>query len=349
MRIAKGGQRIVASALAASMLCSLGACAAAQGPEVNAPAVQSGEATATDEETLKTYAEASTGKEILARHKNYVKKRSVYRDDKEVFGIRCHTGSDIYVQDDSDGSTVLFNPERQVGISKNNAGGQYITSFFEPASEATDSLERQRDIENIVLDEREKPVEMADANDGNLVITTEVKDAELVKDYLDYASSYGGYGYEDGATLTWRYTFDKDSKDLLSIEATLVDPKGTSHAFIEETYEYDVEDYDPAKEGEPFADYFAALEDETKARTLNVTFDPDGEEEHVVSYTVPLGTYANIIYNGEPVSTFYSDRECTKTVDFGGKPVVDSVEEDMLYVKKQDVLPQPSLGAVQKG
>lgn len=129
-------------------------------------------------------------------------------------------------------------------------------------------------------------------------------------------------------SLRFEYTFDKETNDLLAIDASLTDAQGKSVCGFRDSYAYNVEVYDPAAEGEPFAEYKTAAADPELTRSITLTFAPDTDNERTIVCGLPKASYFSIVHNGEYAEEIYTDRACTQLFTES-----DGVSDLELYVK----------------
>ena len=129
-------------------------------------------------------------------------------------------------------------------------------------------------------------------------------------------------------SLRFEYTFDKETNDLLAIDASLTYAQGKSVCGFRDSYAYNVEVYDPAAEGEPFAEYKTAAADPELSRTISVTFAPDTGKERTIACDLPNAGRFRIICDGKYVEELYTDRACTQLFTTS-----DGVSDLELYVK----------------
>ena len=204
----------------------------------------------------------------------------------------------------------------------------YVEVLFDTDDAAAYSFAYARDAAVITIPEQEELLETVREDNGLFIAVTQISDPDFVSQAMEEHASMGGYAYEDGMILQYKYTFDAETKDLLGVDVILIDSAGEAHTYSTEMYAYDVEPYDPAKDGEPFAKYLAASADPEQVRTVSVTFDTNTENEHTVEYVIPHYTYFNILSHDTYVEEIFSDHECTQPYEGS-----DGVEDLVLYVK----------------
>ena len=103
----------------------------------------------------------------------------------------------------------------------------------------------------------------------------------------------------------YREVFDEKRPDT--------DAEGRSYIYQSETYEYGIEPYDPAADGEPFANYFAEVSVPGNLRTLRIVYDPDTENEKTIEALLPENTWFAVFHNGAYTQDLFEDRACTRS------------------------------------
>lgn len=281
---------------------------------------------APDAEAFDAMLSANTGEAILSRHASFQDTSSTLHDAEEVDSLSQYIDADTYLLRFSDGFATLIQPELWVEwYPKYQA---YSADLFDTAENALSSFESV--CSNAIFDtpEEERLVETALTDEGLFVAVTEISDPEYVESLMELYAVEGGYEYAEGMTLRIQYTFDAQSTDLLSIETDIIDAEGAACAYQVTRLEYDVPDYDPTAEGEPFAAFLAARQDPEQCRTISLVFAPDTEDEHSIDYVLPHHCYYNVFIGDEFAEHIYTDRECTQA--FEGSNGMDDL---LLYVK----------------
>lgn len=277
-----------------------------------------------DAETFEALVSAANGRSTLARHENYQRNYSLFHDEEEIFTIYLYMDADTYMCSNAYESATLSRADLLV-LRFDDA---YLVDIFDSVMTP---LQRFMDVKNrelISINAGEHLLETKEAGDGLFVAVTEIDDPETVEGMMADSAPYGGYEYADGMILRSKYTFDIESSDLLCMETFLVDTEGEIHTFQVVRMEYDVADYDPAAEGEPFADYFAAIADPERSRTISVVFNADTWREYTVDCVMPRKCYFSILRGDEFVEHYYTDRECTQLYESGS-----GATHLVLYVK----------------
>lgn len=282
-----------------------------------------------DAATFEKLVAANAGNEILSRHNNAEMTRATFRDGEEILSEINYRDAGIYIWRCSDGVAMLHMANTWVNRSAEGEGGkEYCETIFDTLEAAESAFADARDEALIIMPEEEPLQETFTTEDGRFVAVTEISDAELVGYLLEETESLGGYAYAEGMSIRFRYTFDAESGDLLRMEAFLTDADGVSELWQDASYAYDVEAYDPAAEGEPFAAYFTASTDPELSRTIIVTFAPDTENERVIGCNLPKNARFSIFCDEQYVEEIYTDRACAQL--FEGSDGMSNLE---LYVK----------------
>lgn len=204
----------------------------------------------------------------------------------------------------------------------------YTETLFDTLEASESAFAYALASELVIIPEQETLLEAKNTGDGRFVAVTEITDGEHITYLLENTPSVGGYAYTEGMTLRYEYTFDKESSDLLNVDAFLTAPEGETQLWQRDSYAYDVEPYDPFAEGEPFTEYYAAATDSEQSRTITVIFDPNTDNEHDISYFLPRTAFFYIFRDGWYVEKCYTDRACTQIFESS-----DGVSDLELYVK----------------
>lgn len=281
-----------------------------------------------DAETFKALVAANTGSAILSRHASFEATRVTFRDGEAVQTETNYRDADTYFWDYGDGQATLYLDDLCVARKTADQGFMYVETICDTEEAVRDLLGYALDSAVVFLPEEETLLETVDADDGQFVAVTQLNDPDCVAQQLTETAYASGYEYAEGMIMRFQYTFDIQTTDLLEFETTLIDTEGEAHLLQRNSVAYDVQDYDPFAEGEPFAEYEAAAKDPEQSRTITVVFDPDTENERGVGYVLPQNAGFSIFLNGEYVKQPYIDRECTQP--FEGS---DGVSDLMLYVK----------------
>ena len=281
-----------------------------------------------DAGTFEALIAANDAREILARHASFEATRVTFRDGEAVQTETNYRDADTYFWDYGDGQATLYLDDLCVARKTADQGFMYVETICDTEEAVRDLLGYALDSAVVFLPEEETLLETVDADDGQFVAVTQLNDPDCVAQQLTETAYASGYEYAEGMIMRFQYTFDIQTTDLLEFETTLIDTEGEAHLLQRNSVAYDVQDYDPFAEGEPFAEYEAAAKDPEQSRTITVVFDPDTENERGVECVLPQNAGLSIFLNGEYVKQPYIDRECTQP--FEGS---DGVSDLMLYVK----------------
>ena len=292
------------------------------------PAEADAELAEPDAGTFEALIAANDAREILARHASFEATRVTFRDGEAVQTETNYRDADTYFWDFGDGQATLYLDDLCVARKTVDQGFMYVETICDTEEAVRDLLGYALDSAVVFLPEEETLLETVDADDGQFVAVTQINDPDCVAQQLTETAYASGYEYAEGMIMRFQYTFDIQTTDLLEFEMTLIDTEGEAHLLQRNSVAYDVQDYDPFAEGEPFAEYEAAAKDPEQSRTITVVFDPDTENERGVEYVLPQNAGLSIFLNGEYVKQPYIDRECTQP--FEGS---DGVSDLMLYVK----------------
>lgn len=279
-----------------------------------------------DAETFEKLVAANSAEELLSRHENFTMTRSVFRDDAEIYSAYEYRDPDTYFWGYSDGSASLLKPDLTVYRNSSEQGSSYVTTIYDTPETCASTFEYWKNSAIIYIPETELLLETRDTGTGAFVAVTKTSDpASIEQALLEQGVSYE---YTEGMSLRFEYTFDKETNDLLAIDASLTDAQGKSVCGFRDSYAYDVEAYDPAAEGEPFAEYKTAAADPELSRTISVTFAPDTGKERTIVCDLPKAAWFSIFSDEQYVEELYTDRACTQLFTTS-----DGVSDLELYVK----------------
>lgn len=290
--------------------------------------IQEMRSTGPDAETFEKLVAASDGNEILSRHKNFELIRTIFKDGEEILTVTNYRDADTCFWGGSDGRDMLCQADVLVDRELYDEKFVYIKTIFDSSEACQGFFEDSRNAALIIVPEEEPLLKTKDTGDGRFTAVTEIRDSELVRQLLAEAEPVGGCTFAEGMSLRYEYTFDKESSDLLSIDCFLTDAEGESTLYSRDSYAYDMEDYDPAAEGEPFAEYKAAVAVPELSRTITVTFAPDTDKERVIVCDLPKAAYFYIFSDEQYVDDIYTDRACTQLFETS-----DGVSDLELFVK----------------
>lgn len=267
-----------------------------------------------DEAAFKEYVEANTAEAVFARHESISSLETFYDDDGNTREMSLYRDKDTMLCDYGNGAYLLQTKELMLEQYVQDDITGYMQYLFDDPS-MTEAYFDNTFKGLIVLPEQEHLIATNEDEEGVFTAKTENTDKDGISAELLRYDPAGNHPYEEGMKFCYVYRFDKESRDALSIEATMFDAEGEEHKIVFNKLSLDSEKYDPAKEGEPFADYFAKLADAETSRKVTIVFDTGTEAEHEVSYTLPyMVNFAP--YQGETlIENMYTDPECTKAFE----------------------------------
>jgi len=267
-----------------------------------------------DSAAFETFAAANTTREMLARNGNARATRITWFEGAEVMTEHIFRAAGIMLWDFSDGRAELREPD--FFIDRGLADGVLFgTTIFDSAKDREAVFEGLLDEPFVSLMEGETLEKTYVTDDGHFVAETRCSDPVIVRVTVGGMEYTGSYVYADGMELVYRYTFDRETLDLVGLDCFIIDAEGKSNSFQSETYEYGVEAPDPAADSELFADYFAALSVREDLHTIRIVYDPDTEHEITAEAVLPVNTWFSAYHDRAFVQEFFSDRECTQPFD----------------------------------
>ena len=281
-----------------------------------------------DAETFKALVAANTGSAILSRHASFGTTRSTFQGGEEILTETSYRDADTYFWGFSNGRAMLRKADLWVDREATDGDFYYVETIFDSEEATREAFAFALDSAPVLLPETEVLLETVDAGDGRFLAVTRESDPETIAWSLSETLFAGGYEYAEGMTLRYEYAFDAQTQDLLSIHTELTDADDAVLLTQEDNCAYDVEDYDPFTDGEPFAQYEADVRDPEHSRTVTVVFDPDTENERAMDCVQPRSAVFSVFLNGEYVKQVYTDPECTQPYENG-----DGTEDLVLYVK----------------
>lgn len=281
-----------------------------------------------DAETFKGLVAANTGSAILSRHTSFGIERSTFQGGEKIFTETSYRNADTYFWGFSNGRALLRQADLYVNREEYDGAFSYVETIFDSMEAIQEAFSYALDSPPVLLPETEALLETVDAGNGRFVAVTQERDPQSIAWSLSENLFAGGYEYANGMTLRFEYAFDTQTKDLLSIRTELTDANGVLLLTQEDICAYDVKDYDPFAEGEPFAEYETDARDPERSRTITIVFDPDIENERTMNYVLPRNAFFSVFLNGEYVNQIYTDRECTHS--FTGS---DGTVNLVLYIK----------------
>ena len=281
-----------------------------------------------DAETFEKLVAANDVDEIFSRHKNFEMTRSYFKDGEEIRTETNYRDADTYFWGYSDGSASLLKPDLIVYRDSSEQGSSYVTTICDTPETCASAFEYWKNSAIIFITETELLLETRDTGTGAFVAVTKISDPVLVEQVLTEHASRSGCEYAEGMSLRFEYTFDKETGDLLALDTFLTDAQGESTCYIRDSFAYNVEVYDPAAEGEPFAEYKTAAADPELSRTISVTFAPDTGKERTIVCDLPKAAWFYVFSDGQYVEEIYTDRACAQLFTTN-----DGTSDLELYVK----------------
>ena len=270
--------------------------------------------------------QANSFPEILKRHSSKQVEVTYYDgNDEEIHRFTHYVDADQFAEETSAGTGHIVMDTLYLW-SLTNENGPFLMEVFLDREEAYQELlaGRQED-SSLSIESVEALTEVTELN-GCWYMTTEVTDADWVRARIASDGASSGfepvYTYADGMSISYTYTFDKETQDLLEIWTYLREADGTQHSYDLDRTTYDL-DYDVAESA--FAPYFEA----TEFCTFHLVFAPGTPEESSMSYMIPKErVYWALEYQGEEyLGDVYTDPECTQVYVGGERP-----DEITLYV-----------------
>ena len=328
-------------------LCMMTACSSKTSePDITAPSTTAAEtdtentsemsAGEPDLAAFEKFISANTGKAVLARHRNYEYSCDYFEDgqDKQETlsgNLYYYSDYDFFVQKESTAEGVYVDKTQAVYHVLENGEFYYLQCLYESPESAASVFETDRDEGTVMLASYEELVETADKGNGSFVAVTEISDADIICQRFEDNSSYYEYAYSEGMRIRMIHIFDTKTLDLLSIDEYLTDADGVSHHLDKSTYNYDADAYEPTGEGEPFEEFFAAIQDPEKTRTISITYASNTDHEQTEESVLLKGASFCAYYKGDYVWPFYTDPDCTQ--EFEGS---DGNENLKLYVPETE-------------
>lgn len=269
------------------------------------------EAEKPDSVAFETFLAANTTQEMLARNGDVLMTRTTWFEDAEVMTEHVFRAADMTLWIHDNGRTDLRTPDYFIdrGYADDVLFG---TTIFDSAEDRAATFEGYQNEAFIDLLDGETLEKTYVTDNGRFVAETRCSVPLIVRQTVGQMEYTGSYVYADGMELVYRYTFDRETLNLVGNESFIIDAEGKSNVFQSETYEYGTEAYDPAADSDLFADYFAALSVQDELRTIRIVYDPDTAHEKTAEAVLPVNTWFSVYHNGAFMETFFSDRECTQ-------------------------------------
>ncbi|MBP0988439.1 MAG: hypothetical protein J6S92_09180 [Oscillospiraceae bacterium] len=283
-----------------------------------------------DDKTFQTYASAATCDALFSRHKNIVWHDTYYQQDEIEYSCSVYIDDKCLIWKYSDGIETLLRPDIFINRYSDTEPPYYVVRCYDNPDAPKQYYEELYQEDYIIVPKSYSLLETTD-KDGSFYSLAEVSGAENVQKELEEGGILSGVEYQEGMRLRYAYTFDKNTKDLTAEEVYWLDSADKKHPVFETEAEYDAEIYDPAKTGEPFAEYFALLEKKDEFRSVTLVFDPNTAEEKEVSYALPCNIQFRVYLDQGIAEKLYTDRECTQAF------ADDNGRDDLkLYIPKAE-------------
>ena len=269
------------------------------------------EAEAPDAAAFEAFMAANGIREMFTRHGNVRMTRTSFHEGKEVLVESCYRDAGMFMWNYGDGKALLRTADcfADLGFS---GDGVYGRTIFDSPEACAEVYEQAQGEPFVCLLEGEMLADTYDTEDGLFAAVTKCVNPVVVRTALGETEYTGSYTYTDGMTLEYRYYFDRDTSDLVRTESYVVDAGGNAGLYQVETYDYGVEAYDPAREGEPFAAYCAMETAPEDMHTIRITYDPGTENEKTAEASLPAGFCFSVFRNGAYVTDLFLDPECTE-------------------------------------
>lgn len=291
--------------LLALTLCILGGCS-------------NNTSTNPDKEAFAEYVAFNSLERLEKDGVNYKKEYYAIEDGKQVliFSVYWDSGK-LYAEYDE---RTTFSYDGNLAFYRFQSDGETSYTSLLLGSEGIDKLVVD---DALLIPEEETLIETT--YNKQFIAVTEISAKEYVVSEME---GYVGdeIEYEEGMRIRYSYIFDKDTKELLQIDSTLLLPDDSTRDLGSIKYSYNVEFQDPF-EREENKEYVAAAKDQTLSRTIKVTYSPGTDDEQTMEYTIPK-EYPFYIFTDNYVSEIYLDKDCTELFDVSG----DAGEDLELFV-----------------
>ncbi len=300
----KSKSTVILIALLALSLCILGGCSK------NA-------STNPDKAAFDEYRAFNSLERLEKDGVNYKKEYYAIEDSKEVLKSTAYWDcGKLYVEYDDgafsyDGNLAFFR-------FQNDGAASFASLLLGP-----EGIDKFIVDDVLLIPEEETLIETT--SNKQFIAVTEISAKEYVERELEGYTD-DGTKYEEGMRIRYSYIFDKDTKELLQIDATLFFPDDSTRDLGPIKYSYNVEFQDPF-EMEENREYVTAAKDQTLSRTIKVTYGPSTDNEQTMEYTIPR-EYPFYIFTDNYVSEIYLNQDCTEPFDTSA----DTGENLELYV-----------------
>ncbi len=255
-----------------------------------------------DKEAFDEYVAFNSLERLAKDGVNYKKEFYAIEDNKQVLAASQYWDSGkLYVEYD-DGTTFSYGNNLAFFRSQNDG-----KTSFNPLLIGPEGLGKFIIVDSLFIPEEETLIETT--SDKQFIAVTEISEKEYVERELEGYTG-GQIKYEEGMRIRYHYIFDKDTKELLQIDATLFYPDDSMQDLGPIKYSFGVDFLDPL-ESEENKDYVTAASDPNLSRTVKVTYGPGTEKEQTIEYIIPK-EYPFYIFTNDYVSEVYTDSGCTE-------------------------------------
>lgn len=271
-----------------------------------------------DTAAFEEYVAFNSLERLRADGENYKKEYYAIEDSKQVLIATEYWDADkLYVEYDG-GTTFSYGDNLAFFQMQNDGETSYTSLLLGP--EGIDAFILD---DALFIPEEETLIETTSGK--QFIAVTEISAKEYVEIEME-AHTEGEIKYEEGMRVRYNYTFDKDTKELLQLDSTLLLPDDSTRDLGSIKYSYGVDFVDPFEMAEN-KDYVTAAKDPALCRTVKITYGPGNDDEQTIEYTVPKG-YPFYVFTDDYVSKIYLDKDCTELFDMSG----DAGEDLELFV-----------------
>lgn len=255
-----------------------------------------------DQEALDEYVSFNSLERLEAEGKNFKKEFYAIEDNQQVLVSSQYWDSGKVYVEGADWTIFSYGSNLFFFRSQNDGDVNFESILIWP-----EGLDKFILIDPLLIPEEETLIETM--SDKQYIVVTEITAKEYVESEMEGFVD-DAVKYEEGMRIRYHYTFDKDTKELLRIDAALFYPDDSTQDLFAVKYFYDVDFSDPL-ESEENQDCIAAAKDPARNRTVKVTYGPGTEEEQTIEYTIPK-EHSFYIFTDDYVSEAYTDRDCTE-------------------------------------
>lgn len=296
---------VILITLLALTLCILGGCS-------------NNTSTNPDQEAFAEYVAFNSLERLEKDGVNYKKEYYAIEDGKQVLIFTVYWDSGKLYAEYDEGTTFSYDGNLAFLRFQTDGAISYTSLLLGP-----EGIDKFIVDDALLIPEEETLIETT--YNKQFIAVTEISAKEYVVSEME---GYVGdeIEYEEGMRIRYSYIFDKDTKELLQIDSTLLLPDDSTRDLGTIKYSYAVEFFDPF-EWEENKEYVAAAKDQALSRTIKVTYSPGTDDEQTMEYTIPK-EYPFYIFTDNYVSEIYLDKDCTELFDVSG----DAGEDLELFV-----------------